>query len=117
MDELVIIVIVVCDSLCFIAVILVAVICGMLKKTKKESLKQAAKIFDPNDCIPLPTMNDVVKIPNNKSEENIICQDMDPGPGNEVVMTYTNEGDNGTRDDINIGLDEFVVKGDDETNR
>eukprot|EP01083_Nonionella_stella_P168032 566188_1 len=63
MDELVTVLVVVCGSLCLITVIVVVIICGILKKGKKES----------------------VKIANNKNEENIICQDIDDD-GDGVVM-------------------------------
>eukprot|EP01083_Nonionella_stella_P310279 1101851_1 len=87
MDELVTVFVVVSGSLCLIIVF--AIICRIFKNGKKEE----RKILDLNHNIAAM----------NNNEENIICQDIDPGPGNEVivdgdsvVMAYTNEGDNPT---------------------
>eukprot|EP01083_Nonionella_stella_P001191 3468_1 len=91
MDELVTVLVAVFGSLGLITVILVAIICGVLKKEKKESVKQEIKILDSNHNISV--MDNDVKIANNKNEENIICQDIDDD-GDGVVMAYTNEGDN-----------------------
>eukprot|EP01083_Nonionella_stella_P176709 618982_1 len=89
MDELVTVFVVVSGSLCLIIVF--AIICRIFKNGKKEE----RKILDLNHNI--AAMNNNVKIANNNNEE-----DIDPGPGNEVivddsvVMAYTNEGDNPT---------------------